>query len=217
MTHCEKLERIRAELGAFMSEKRLSHVLGVEREAIALAELFSRFPGFLSPEDAERLQIAALLHDVTKERAPQEQLQLCDSHGIALSAYERLTPKLLHARTGGIVAKEHFGEEIVNGVIIDAIRWHTTGRADMTPLQALLYLADWIEPTRTWESCLSLRAYFYAPLEKIHSAEELRVHLDRTLLYSYDLIIRDLLEDGKTIDENTVAARNSLIVRLAAE
>ena len=113
--------------------------------------------------DVEKARVAALLHDCTKKLNLREQLALCEQYGIALDYLERHTLKLLHAKTGAALAREVFGaDEAVCG----AIRWHTTGRAGMTLLEKVVYLADYIEPNRNFEGVDKLRAAVYEDLDK---------------------------------------------------
>jgi HD superfamily phosphohydrolase YqeK len=89
--------------------------------------------------------------------------------------------------------------------IVSAIRWHTTGRENMSPLECVIYFADYIEDTRTFPACVRLREYYekqYASLKDKSRA------LNKALVRSFDITIRDLLSEGKTVDPNTVSARN---------
>lgn len=82
-----------------------------------------------------------------------EQLQLCAKYGIVLDELEQQAVKLLHSKTGACVARHVYG---VSDDIYEAIFWHTTGKADMTLLEKLLYIADYMEPTRDfpgWSAC----------------------------------------------------------------
>ncbi len=126
--------------------KRVPHVIGCSQTAEALA---LRYGG--DPEAARR---AGILHDITKALGPEEQLKLCDRYGIILDNFQRSTPKLLHAKTGAVVAARVFGE---SDAIYEAIYWHTTGKADMSLLEKIIYLADYIEPNRNFDGVEELR------------------------------------------------------------
>lgn len=211
-----RIEAVRAEIPGFISGKRLAHTYAVEEECAALGALFCRFPALFTEEDACRLRIAALLHDITKEKTHEEQLALCVRYRIPLTAYERCTPKVLHAKTAAFLAEDvinrKFGSCVVTGDIRHAIFTHTTGAGQISLMDKLLYLADYIEPTRTFDDCVALRRAFYDPIEEAaESAERLLLHLDRVLVLSFDMTIRDLLERGLLIDPETTAARNALL------
>lgn len=126
--------------------KRVAHVIGCSDTALRLAKQYGA-----DEEDARR---AGILHDITKALNADEQLKLCENYAIILSDFEARHPKLLHAKTGAVIAREVFGE---NTAVCEAIKWHTTGRAEMTLLEKILYLADYIEPNRQIEGIDELR------------------------------------------------------------
>lgn len=195
-----------------LSEKRMMHVRGTAAEAAALGELFVR-AGMLSRMDAGRLRVAAMLHDITKEKTKEEQMELCRRYRIALTPCEEENGKLHHAITGGHYARELVGQRIADDAVCSAIRRHTVGDGNMKLTETLLYLADWIEPTRTWPTCLELRRMFYGPGPQNMTAEQLSAHLDAVVIRSCELAMAELIEGGQTIDPHTVAMRNALILK----
>ncbi len=199
----QSLAALRQRIRPYMSGKRLSHTYAVEREISVLSELYAR-------ENEFTLRAAALLHDITKELSLDEQLQLCDEFGIIYTREEALTPKIFHSRTAAAVIKRDF-PEYASEEILSAIRWHTTGHAAMTLGEQLLFLADYIEDTRTFESCVKLRKFFYDGLTTAKSTEAKEEHLRDTMIFSFDLTIRELLCDEKPIHTDTVEARNYFI------
>lgn len=119
--------------------KRFRHTLGVEFTAAALA---MRYGG--SVTDA---QTAGVLHDCAKCLSDEKKLKICSAHGIPVSAVERRNPFLLHAKAGACLAEEKYG--IRNRPeILNAILYHTTGREDMSLLEKIVFVADYIEPGR---------------------------------------------------------------------
>ena len=206
-----KLRTLRRAIETYISGKRLAHTLSVEAECEALAECYG-----MDPDSAEDLCTAALLHDITKEIKTDGQIELCRRFHISYDVCDLLSPKVFHARTAAALAACDF-PDLVNDTICDAIRCHTTGRENMTLTDKLLYLADYIEPTRTWEDCVKLRERFYHDIRRIDarkctdpSAERLAV-LDRTLILSFDMTIRALLTEGSVIAVQTIVSRNALI------
>ncbi len=189
-----------------LSPKRFYHTVAVERMIERLCALFC-------PEETMRMRAAALLHDLTKELEPSEQLALCEKHGIPVSESDRLSPKTFHARTAAAEIGIRF-PELAHPTVVQAVRWHTTGRGGMTLTEKLLYLADYIDDSRTFGACVMLRRYFFgAEPERMDAEGRMRL-LNDTLLLSYDFTLRDLLEDRKPIDENSLAARNSLLLEV---
>ena len=164
-----QLDWLRERAYKYLKPKRIPHVAGCEQEAAKLALRWGEDPG-----DAAE---AGILHDITKKLSMEEQLKLAEKYGIVFDKFERENIKLTHAITGAELARELFGEP---ERIYDAIRWHTTGRADMTLLEKIIYIADYIEPTRDFEGVDELRRLAYEDLDSAMalglrmSLEELR-------------------------------------------
>ncbi|MBE6541728.1 MAG: HD domain-containing protein [Ruminococcaceae bacterium] len=185
----------------YLTGKRYEHTLSVEREAVKLGELYL-------PERINDLRAAALLHDITKREDIKKQLQYCEEFGIMISAEEIASPAVFHSKTAAEVARRDFSE-YVNDDIVSGIRWHTTGRENMSIFDAIIYLSDFIEETRDFDDCVKLRRYFW---DKISAGEDKLDVLTDTMIYSFDLTIGLLINDGAVIDENTVKARNYYLV-----
>ncbi len=164
-----QLDWLRERAYAYLKPKRIPHVAGCEQEASKLALRWGEDPG-----DAAE---AGILHDITKKLSMDEQLILAEKYGIVFDKFERENIKLTHAITGAALSKELFG---VPERIYSAIRWHTTGRADMTLLEKIIYIADYIEPTRDFEGVERLRQLAYEDIDSAMalglrmSLEELR-------------------------------------------
>lgn len=172
---------------SMVKAKRIPHIRGCEGEAERLAERWGA-----DPHQARR---AAILHDCTKYLDLEEQLQLCARYGIVLDELERVTVKLLHAKTGAAIARHVYGEP---EEVCDAIYWHTTGTGDMTTLAKVLYLADYIEPSRSdFQGLAELRKLAYEDL-------------DAALLLGCELTIEDMEARGMPVHANTLKVRNHL-------
>ncbi len=171
---------------SMVKAKRLRHIQGTEAEAVRLAQRWGA-----DPEKARR---AAILHDCTKYLDGEEQLQLCAKYGIVLDELEKRAVKLLHAKTGAALARHLFG---VSDDIYEAIFWHTTGKADMTLLEKILYTADYMEPSRDFEGVERLRALAYTDL-------------DAAVLLGCDMSIADMEERHQPVHPNTLEARDWL-------
>ena len=180
------LSQLRPVALSYLKYKRIPHVLGTEQEAIRLAE---RYGG-----DVEKARVAALLHDCTKKLDMEEQLALCRHYGIELDELEQKALKLLHAKTGAAIARDVFG---VDEEIYHAIWWHTTGHANMTLLEKIIYLADYIEPSRDFPGVDKLRKVCYEDL-------------DKGLLLGLDMSIQEMTEMGNPVHRATVEARDAL-------
>jgi nicotinate-nucleotide adenylyltransferase len=156
------------------------------------------------------LRAAALLHDITKEEIFEKQLQLCEKFDIIVDEIAKKAPKTLHAMTAAALIGEQY-PEFADPRVIDTVRWHTTGHAEMTLCEHLIYLADYIDDTRKFEDCVILRDMFWNADPAAMETEQRMAHLYRVLLASYDMTIRGLLEDGAPISADTFHARNHLL------
>lgn len=200
----EMLCILREKIKDCQTGKRYGHTLAVEREAAALGEIFL-------PEEINRLRAAALLHDITKIYDVEKQLKICNEFDIMIRGEDTAAPKLLHAKTGALVARRDFSEYCDEG-IVNAVRWHTTGRAGMTVFEMLIYLADYIEDTRTFEDCIKLRKQFYAGIEKAQNDNEKLSVLREAMITSFDMTVKCLIEEGALVDRDTIEARNWFIL-----
>ncbi|RGY95269.1 bis(5'-nucleosyl)-tetraphosphatase (symmetrical) YqeK [Clostridium sp. AM58-1XD] len=117
---------------------RYEHSIGVSYTAMALAMRYGC--------SLEKAEIAGLLHDCAKHFDDSEIIRKCRKHKIELTEDELNAPAVLHAKYGAWLAEWRYG--IDDQEIISAIRWHTTGRANMTLLDKIIYIADYIEPRR---------------------------------------------------------------------
>ena len=180
------LRELRPVALSYLKNKRIPHVLGTEQEAIRLAERYGA--------DVEKARVAALLHDCTKKLNMEEQLELCGRYGIQLDELEQKALKLLHAKTGAAIARDVFG---VDDEIYNAIWWHTTGHAHMTLLEKVIYLADYIEPSRNFPGVDKLRAVCYKDL-------------DEGLLMGLEMTIEEMTEMGNPVHHATIEARDAL-------
>ncbi len=197
------LDTLREELSQRLSEKRFRHTVEVEKMAIRLGELYA-------PEKIPMLRGAALLHDLTKEYSPDRQLMICAQQAMEVSRAELYAPKTFHARTAAALIPTLY-PDFADEELCSCVRWHTTGRRGMTLCEQLIYLADYIDLSRTFEDCVTLRSFFFDKKPEEMSADARLAHLRDTLILSFDMTIRALLAEGTPISTDTVEARNELI------
>ena len=129
----------------------------------------------------------------------KEHLALCRKYGVTLRPFEVENDKLLHAKSGAAVARGVFGE---CEEVADAIFWHTTGKADMTLLQKIIYMADYMEPNRDFPGVETLREYAWSDL-------------DRAMLLSFEMSVQMLEARGKAVDVNSREAMEFMQNQLA--
>ena len=198
------LAELRAAVSDGMSEKRFRHTAAVEEMAARLGKLYA-------PDKVDVLRAAALLHDITKEYSSEQQLQICREYGIRISKQDILTPKTFHAKTAAALIPTRY-PAFADDEVISAIRWHTTGRANMGLLEKIVYLADYIDESRTFPDCIVLREMFWNAAPEKMSCDARLSHLNRVLIRSFDMTLAALIEDGAPISDDTFSARNDLIV-----
>ena len=189
-----------------MSEYRFVHTAEVEKMAVRLGKLYA-------PDKLDKLRASALLHDITKEYSIDAHAELIERGRESLSALDRLSYKTLHARSAVELIKEKYGD-FAYSEVLDAVRYHTTGRADMSVCEMIIYLADYIDDSRRFDDCVKLRNYFWDARPENMSAEQREEHLLRTLLLSFDMTLTSLLTEGSPISIETISARNSIILSL---
>ena len=175
-------DRLEQVVTGLLKPNRVSHVLGCRDTAVELAKLYGA-----NETDAAR---AALLHDITKALDGPLQLTLCRSYDTILDEFSAKNPKTLHALTGSLVAERIFGE---NRAVVDAIRCHTTGKADMDLLEKIIYVADYMEPNRDFPGVEKLRRLAYTDI-----TQALELGLEMTLAM--------LTEQGRDISPESTDA-----------
>lgn len=192
------INRLRRAVKPYYTDSRYAHVLSVEEEVGRLGAIFLN-------DKINSLRAAALLHDITKKYDYQKQLQCCTDFGIILR--NPTSPEVLHAITGVVVAKQYF-PEYTDNEILNGIRWHTTGRWGMTVFDSIIFLADYIEPLRTHERCISVRERLYETLNSSNAIKAKEKAFNHAILHSIDNTIAYLLSKKALIDADTVFARN---------
>lgn len=180
-------------LGAALSPRRLRHCYGVRDTAVQLARRYGA--------DIGQAAVAGLLHDCARELPKNNLLNIVQSSGIVVTDLERDEPVLLHAPAGSVVAQRDYGVD--DPAVCQAIRLHTTGGAVMTLLDKIIFLADYIEPGRTFPGVDNLRRL----------AQQ---DLDKAVLAAFDQTLRFLLQKGRLIHLATVEGRNGLVRQIGA-
>lgn len=198
----QELTALRETVIGQMSPKRYAHTAAVEEMVTRLAALYC-------PEDTLSLRAAALLHDITKEYDIPTHVKLLREAGEAVLPGAEFSHKTFHARSAAILIAQKY-ESFANDTVISAVRWHTTGREGMTLTEKLLYLADYIDESRIFPDCVRLRSYFWNAHPETMSREDRLIHLRRTLIMSFDMTMRALINEGAIISPDTVLARNEL-------
>jgi len=179
-------EWLRKRAYSMLSPLRIPHVAGCEEVALRLAERWG--------VDRNDAQEAAILHDITKRLGLEANLRILEDRGVKIGKLEFAEEKLLHSKSGALLAKDVFG---VTDAVADAIMWHTTGRARMSDLEKVIYIADYIEPTRDFPGVETLRELAYN-------------NLDEAMKMGLMLSVSDMKDRGITPDRATFDALGDL-------
>ncbi len=137
-TEDDYLRLLSGQLSEELDKKRYAHTLGVAYTAVSLAMAHGT--------DMYNAYLAGLLHDNAKCISSEKKRKLCKKHDIVLNEAEDKNPDLLHAKLGAIRAREKYHVE--DRAVLEAIKYHTTGKPAMTELEKIIYIADYIEPNR---------------------------------------------------------------------
>jgi len=169
-----------------LDPQRIPHVDACETEAVRLARHWG-----IDPDDARE---AAILHDITKKLDFSQNMCIIAEHGVSLDKPGLNEEKLLHSITGALLAQSFFG---VSDEVADAIRWHTTGRAHMSMLEKVIYIADYIESTRDFPGVKNLRKVAYK-------------NIDKAMILGLELTVSDLQARGISVNIATLEALEEL-------
>lgn len=152
-----EIKKIRKKLEKSLDSHRYEHTLGVAYTAECLAMVHG--------EDVQRAQLAGLLHDCAKCMSDEKKMELCNKNRLPVNEAERKNPGLLHAKAGACLAREEY--HIQEEDVLMAIASHTTGRPDMSRLEKIIYIADYIEPGRRQNpNLLQIRKAAFADLDQ---------------------------------------------------
>lgn len=200
----KQLNMLREELRTKMSKKRYFHTTMVEQMAILLGNIYA-------PDKIGDLRAAALLHDITKEFSTEQHLEIFRRYNKKTENFYLLSPKCLHAISSYLLIPEIY-PDFSNKTVLGCIRYHTTGKAYMTITEKIIYLADYIDLSRTFPDCIKLRNYFFEKYNDKMSKNELFNLLNDTLILSFDMTLNTLISEDELIAPDTIKARNSLII-----
>ncbi|QNU65868.1 bis(5'-nucleosyl)-tetraphosphatase (symmetrical) YqeK [Ruminiclostridium herbifermentans] len=182
------------EMDALLKESlkpnRYVHSVNTMKAAIQLAEHYG--------EDKDIAAVAGLLHDCAKELNDIEILKYCNDNKIELNEIEKNQLFLMHGEVGAIIAKEKYSVE--NEIILNAIRYHTTGFSKMNMIDKIVYLADYIEPGRTHRSADDVRSLVYEDI-------------DKALICAFNNVIKFVIMQNGLIHPFTIEARNTLLLK----
>ncbi len=182
-------DEIKKELRNRLSKKRYLHSLAVSECAQSLALRYHSNP--------EKAAFAGLVHDVCKDEPREKLLQMAKEFGIMLTESEELCPKLWHAIIGAAYASRFFTDDLD---IINAVRYHTTARKDMSLLEKVVYVADCVSADRDYPNVQVLRRLS-------------ETSLDSVIYEMTRITISELVSAGLPLHEDTTEAYNQLCLK----
>ncbi len=185
MQDCEKIKNYAQSV---LSEKRFAHTVNVAEEARRLALIWG--------VDPEKAYLAGLIHDIAKELSMEETQKLMEESDENLSAFDSVA---LHGFLAAYIAKTRLG--VTDSEVLDAARYHTTGRVGMNMLEKIVYVADFTEPGRHYPQSAEVR--------KISERD-----IDEAVLREADYVIKFIIDSGRVLHTTTVEMRNSFLTKI---
>ncbi len=178
-----KYEDLYEDVKHMLSEKRFRHSEGVVKRAIEYAEIYNA--------DIEIVKLTAIAHDIAKELTPEEEESIIKEYNVFLDDFEKVNHNLVHAKIGAEICKNKYGftEDMVN-----SIKYHTTGRAEMSLLEKIIYLADATDENRKYES------EFYV--------NTIKENIDKGMVEVSKWVINHLLEKERPIHIDSINCYN---------
>ncbi|MCY6371852.1 bis(5'-nucleosyl)-tetraphosphatase (symmetrical) YqeK [Clostridium ganghwense] len=171
-----------------LKERRFKHSLSVRDTAVKLAEIYG--------VDIEKARIAGLAHDCAKNIKNQEMLNIAEKYGYNINDVCIKSPSLLHGVVGAYISKNIMG--IHDESILNAIAYHTTGRKNMSLLEKIIYMADYIEPLRNFPGVEEVRKLTYEDI-------------DEALIVTFNNTIKYIIKNGQLLHSDTIEARNYML------
>ncbi|MEE8885628.1 MAG: bis(5'-nucleosyl)-tetraphosphatase (symmetrical) YqeK [Eubacteriales bacterium] len=167
-----------------LTDNRYRHTMGVTYTACAMAMVYGA--------DLHQARLAGLLHDCAKCIPNSEKIEICRKKKVPVTDFELEHPVLLHAKLGAYMAKKEYGVE--DQEVLDAITWHTTGKPDMTLLEKIVFIADYIEPNRDKQPHLA------------EVRKEAFTDIDECMYMILNDTVEYLEGNPKTMDKTTLSA-----------
>ncbi len=188
------LDYMKDKLRKTLNQGRCRHSLRVMEEADRLALHYG--------VDRTKAAIAGLLHDCAKYIKDREAIDMLNKKGVVMDNIQKKSPSLFHSILGPFIASDIYG--VTDKAVLDAIYWHTTGRAGMTPLEKIIFVSDYIECGRSFSGVDEARIMAYKDI-------------NRCILICTDSTIKHIIKKGRLIHPNTIDTRNEALTRILEE
>ena len=204
----EYVYRIENEVRTRMSEKRFAHSLGVAQYAYKMAQ-------DIGAKNLVDFYVAGILHDIAKEIPIEKQLEIMKmkSDIYVFCEDDVLSPTLYHGFCAPYIALRDFSE-FVTEEILYGICYHTVGREEMTLFEKVIFLADYIEPTRSYIDCIKIREFYE---NGIQNHDDVLRLIDECMLKVLDNTLNFLQNKDYFISQRTHNTRNAIFTTLCSE
>lgn len=200
----DSLQKLEKSVSERLSEKRFRHTLGVVDAA-------SFIGGYLSGLDMSEVRAAALLHDIAKEIPADEAAAHLAALSLTLKA-DIVCEAVHHSLIAPLIIQRDFPEFATEG-IISAVKYHTTGSPDMSVLDEVIFISDYVEEGRRYNACTRLRESLYSALKGSRDYDEALSHLNDAVIKCLDDTIVHIIGRNKYLHERTVSTRNAFLAR----
>lgn len=191
-----------------LSHHRYIHTVGVRDAAIRIAE-------FCYSGDISEISAAAMLHDISKEYSTAEQFDIMNKSGLPLSDTDLMSEQIFHSFTAPYVIRNEFCDFSTANVLSSVFN-HTTGAPDMSLFDEIIFVADYVEAGRKYDSCIKVRDGLYGAFSLSQDREECVMHLHNATISALENTIISVIQNKKVLNERTVATRNAFLARVPA-
>jgi predicted HD superfamily hydrolase involved in NAD metabolism len=191
-----------------LSQHRYVHTLGVKRAAIKIAE-------YCYSGDISEIAVAALLHDISKEYSVAEQFQMMRESGKDFSDTDFMSEPVLHSFTAPVVISKDYSDFATANILSSTFN-HTTGSPDMSIFDEIIFVADYVEDGRKYDSCIAVRDDLFDSFSSSFDREECIMHLHNATIAILENTIVHLIKNKQVLNERTVATRNAFLARVPA-
>ncbi|MCT4632194.1 MAG: bis(5'-nucleosyl)-tetraphosphatase (symmetrical) YqeK [Firmicutes bacterium] len=188
------MKKLKDKVKGKLKKKRFLHTEGVVDTAVELCKIYGI--------DGQKAILAGYLHDYTKYMKKDEILEIVKREKIKLNEVEKHNLFLVHGYTAAVVARDEFA--ISDEEVLDAIRYHTFGRVNMTILDMIMYVADAIEPEREYDGIEQLRKLAKKDIEKAY-------------LMALEHSIKYVIDKNQMIHPNSIESRNAILMKNTEE
>lgn len=191
-----------------ISNYRYIHTLGVKNAAVKIAE-------YCYSGDVSEIIAASMLHDISKEYSEAEQLDMMEKSEINFTDTDRMSSQVFHSFTAPYVVKKDF-PDFATANVLSSVFNHTTGAADMSLFDEIIFLADYVEDGRQHKSCIAVRDALYNCFSSARDREECIMHLHSATIMALENTIIGIIKNKNVLNERTVATRNAFVARVPA-